>query len=279
MKSRLKLEKLKSSLPTETIEALQTGGFFNADAEVKRTAIVTNAELEEGERAVVRYISTRDVDRDGEVLVPQGAQLDEYMLNPVVLWGHNYMEPPVGKAEWVKADKNGLKSKTLYADTERAEEVWELIKGGFLQTASVGFMPVERTWKGQTGWEDLVAKLNKKWGTDLEKDGAEIITTKWILLEYSDVPVPANPHALITAVAKGMELSDDMREQLEIPDPADTTKHTDKDTTTARRIILPKSVAKTRRMIVKAAAQPGQTRRRVVATIAQDTLDRIRGRV
>ena len=225
MKSRLKLGKLESSLPKETIEALQSGGFFDASAEVKRTSIVAKAErFEPDERAVVGYISTRDVDRDGEVLVPQGAILDHYMLNPVVLWSHDYSGLPIGKAEWVKADKNGLKAKRTYANTMQAHEVWSLIEGGFLQTASVGFIPVERTTKRDPGWKDLVKKYNAKWGVDLEKDGAEIITTKWILLEFSEVAVPANPHALITAVAKGLALSDDMREQLEIPDPADTTK-------------------------------------------------------
>jgi phage head maturation protease len=230
MKQKLKLDKLKNCLPALTAEALgklESEGFFDASGElvVKRRSALSQMEtLEEGERAVIRYISTRDVDRDHEVLDPAGAMLDQFLLAPQVLWAHDYSLPPIAKAEWVKADSTGLKSKTVYAETDRAEEVWQLIKGGFLATASVGFIPMARVWKGTPEWTPVADKLNQKWDTDLEKAGAEVITTKWMLLEYSDVPVPANPHALITAIAKGLALSDEMLEQLQIPDPAGTTR-------------------------------------------------------
>jgi HK97 family phage prohead protease len=220
MKTKLRLERLKAVLPIETREALETEGFFNdAEAYVKRTAVIAEVKaLKEGERAVERYISTWDVDRDREVLDPAGAILDQFKLAPQVLWAHDYSLPPIAKAEWVRVDDKGLRSKTVYAETERAEEVWQLIKGGFLATASVGFIPVKRVWKGDAEWGATVAKYNTKWSTDLEKAGAEIITTKWLLLEYSDVPVPANPNALVTAIAKGLKLSDDLIEELDLPE-------------------------------------------------------------
>lgn len=277
MKLKLKLDKLKTCLPAATAEALGTlesEGFFDASGEVivkRRSALSQMEELEEGERAVIRYISTRDVDRDNEVLDPAGAILDQFNLAPQVLWGHDYSLPPIGKAEWVKADSRGLKSKTVYAETERAEEVWQLIKGGFLATASVGFIPVKRVWKGDTEWRDTVGKYNQKWGVDLEKLGAQIVTTKWVLLEYSDVPVPANPNALITSIAKGLHISEDMRAQLGLddePEPEPEEKH-------ERRIIIHSEPVKDSR-IVQVLSTPDPERR--IVTILQDKLDQLRGR-
>lgn len=220
MKTKLKLSKLLNCLPQATQEALRNLEGFSVDdpeLEVKRLAAVAEIKkLETGERAVERYVSTRDVDRDTEVLDPQGAVLDQFKLAPQVLWAHNYAEPPIGKAEWIRADEYGLKSKTIYAETERAEEVWQLIQGGFLKTASVGFIPIKRIWKGDVDWGATVAKYNAKWDTDLENAGATAITTKWLLLEYSDVPVPANINALTYAVAKSLQLSEGLIDQLGI---------------------------------------------------------------
>jgi len=180
-----------------------------------------------GERAVLRYISTRDIDRDMEVLVPSGCILDEFKLAPQVLWAHDYLSPPTARAEWTHANEYGVKSKTVYAETERAEEVWQLIKGGFLSTASVGFIPLKRVFRGDNEWAAVADKYSQRWETDLEKAGAQAITTDWLLLEYSDVPVPANIHALSYAVAKSMNLSDGLIEQLGIEE-----TETDKPTST-----------------------------------------------
>jgi phage head maturation protease len=195
------------------------------DAQVKRIAGVYELKsVEESERAVERYISTRDVDRDREILDPDGAILDEYMLSPVVLWAHDYTQPPIGRAEWVKSDGYGLLSRTVYATTPRADEVWQLIRSGFLRTASVGFLPVKRVFRNDPEWAATVAAYSEKWGTDVEAAGAEVITTRWVLLEYSDVPVPANPYALVVAIAKGeVGISNDMLDALGIPDPRSTT--------------------------------------------------------
>lgn len=222
MKTKLKLEQLMAVLPEsikDTLKELEdeSESFGLEDAVVKRTTVSADAsELAEGERAAIKYISTRTVDRAKEVLVPGGAILSQYKQNPVVLWAHDYSQPPIGKSEWLKVDDYGIKSKTLYAETERAEEVWQLIKGGFIKTSSVGFIPIESTYKGQSGWSDLIEKYNSLWNTDLEKDNVRYITTKWALLEYSDVPVPCNPDALVTEVAKGLTLSHVMLDQLGI---------------------------------------------------------------
>lgn len=266
MKTNLKLSNLLPNLPAETREAIEAAEGYEPNAIIKRrTSTAVNESLEEGERAVIRYISTRDVDRDNEVLVPGGCITQDFDKAPQVLWCHDYSLPPIAKSEWLKVDKMGIKSKTVYAETERAEEVWQLIKGGFLATASVGFLPVERSYKGDSTWPQLVKDLNAKWEVNLEKLGATCITTKWQLLEYSDVPVPANPNALVTAVAKGLTLSEDMIHQLGIEPEA-------------RRFVAEIKREQPRIVRVVKEATTRDDSRRVIA-IVEDTLARMQGRL
>ena len=174
-----------------------------------------NYKFADGERAAVRYVSTRDIDRDGEIMDPAGAMLADFRLAPVVLWGHDYSQPPIGSDEWIKADAFGIKAKTIYAETPRAEEVWQLVKAGHLRTSSVGFIPLEAVAKGGDGWSETVKRLSEKWEvTKKSIEAASRIITKWLLLEHSDVSVPSNINALNLAVAKGLSLSEDMRGQL-----------------------------------------------------------------
>jgi hypothetical protein len=261
MKHKLKLDRLKTCLNPAMVSALESQGFFDGSAEVKR--IATAGEIKSfspGERACERYISTRGVDRDQEVLDPAGCILEPYLKNPVVMWAHDYSCPPIGKAEWVTADAYGLKSKTIYAETERADEVWQLVKGGFLQTASVGFVALQRIWQGDDGWSEAVAKYNQAWGVDLEAAGCRIITPKWVLLEYSDVPVPCNGEALTYAVAKSLNLSEAICEDLGIE------QH-------AAPIIRP--VQQDAPVIIRAAAVPTIIKLVQPALVESDTIRRL----
>ena len=151
------------------------------------------SEINEDERTVTAVISTATVDRDREVLVPSGADLDNYLKNPVVPWSHNSSDPPIGKAIWVKRSHLRLTAKVKFALTERAEEVWQLFKGGFLQAFSVGFMPKEQPSPPTT--EEIIK--NPAWA------GARNMYRKWELLEFSPVTVPANPEALMLAYKNG----------------------------------------------------------------------------
>jgi len=225
MKTKLKLENLLGVLSESTRDTLLAteGVSLSDELYVKRVSLTADQATINAERAVEGYVSTRDVDRDNEVLDPGGVVLDAYKQNPVVLWAHDYSQPPIAKAEWIRADEYGVKSRRVYAETERGEEVWQLIKGGFLRTTSVGFLPIKRVWKGDPEWGAAVERLNTKWGVDLEKSGAQVITTKWAMLEYSDVPVPANPYALNTAVGKGLVISEELKRALGV-EPVEETE-------------------------------------------------------
>jgi HK97 family phage prohead protease len=130
-------------------------------------------------RTIKFLISTDTIDRDGDSIDPKGWDLDNYKRSPVVLWSHDYSQPPVAKATSIEQTANGLaavaefpaKGVYPFADT-----VYELLKGGFLSASSVGFRPIDG------------APAEGRKGMNYSKQE---------LLEFSVVPVPANPEALV----------------------------------------------------------------------------------
>jgi len=176
----------------------------------KHMAIDKASELKEGERAEITYVSTVDMDRDDEVMLPSGCILTEFRKAMQVLWGHDYWSPPIGSDQWIKTDKRGVIAKTIYAETSRGEEVWQLVKAGHLKTSSVGFIPIKWVNKNDEGWGKLIDKLARE-GIKIDPEKCKRIYTKWLLLEHSKVSVPANINALTIDVSKGLfKLSDDM---------------------------------------------------------------------
>ena len=103
-------------------------------------------EINEEERSLVGVASTEVMDRDREVIKTEGWELENFRKNPVILLSHDYRQPPIGKALWIKKDKNGLKFKAQFARTQVAEEIFSLYRDGFMKAFSVGFIPKE--------WED-----------------------------------------------------------------------------------------------------------------------------
>ncbi len=176
--------------------------------ELTRKQFVAKAiEVDDDERTVTAVISTGDIDRDGEVLIPKGVELDNYRKNPVVLFAHDYWSAPIGKALYVDAKRKSIVSLIKFAprpkDFEGAwkpDEIYELFKGGYLKAFSVGFIPKEI----HSPTPDEIRKKP-------ELADARRIYDKWELLEFSVVPVPANPAALATSVkSKSITISDEL---------------------------------------------------------------------
>lgn len=124
-------------------------------------------------------ITTNDVDRQNESIEPDGMSLANYMSNPVVLYGHTYSgieSIPVGRATSLEivheGDKKAIRAQWEWQQDDvtpfitAVKKSWER---GFINTVSVGFMANEYQ-------DNVIAKSE--------------------LLEFSIVPVPANPMAL-----------------------------------------------------------------------------------
>ena len=48
-----------------------------------------------GERKYEFIASTSDIDRDDEVIEVTGWDLKNFKKNPVIMWAHNYSNPPI----------------------------------------------------------------------------------------------------------------------------------------------------------------------------------------
>lgn len=145
---------------------------------VKQYSAVIKA-VDAKERTITALVSTGEKDRSGEYIPPEEWKLANYEKNPVILWAHNYDQPPVAKALWSKADKTGLIQKIQFAKTAFANDIFELYSEGFMNAFSVGFMS--------------------------NRDEADSnILRNCELLEVSCVPVPCNANALMARAASGL---------------------------------------------------------------------------
>ncbi len=192
-------------------------------------------QLVPGERADIATISTLALDRDQEVLLPEGADLRFYRDNPIVPYAHNYYDLPIGTSEWVKIDSRlaptKLIAKTRYASAEanpKAQQVFLLIQEGILRAKSVGFIPISYKTPNDDDWVAAVTKWRQRREIMLRRKSREgdprRIYTKWILLEQSPVPVPSNPEALGLAVSKGILTMEEAKESGLVVEPVVVSK-------------------------------------------------------
>ena len=138
------------------------------------TEIISTKEIDKSALTITHYISTATPDRFGEVMNPKGCNYTEYRKNPVVFFGHQSRELPIARNENIIADDFGVIAVTKFDTSDFAKEVFRLNSEGFLNSWSIGFVPMKKpTLKDKYLYYD-----------------------KWNLLEYSSVPIPANPDAV-----------------------------------------------------------------------------------
>jgi len=213
---------LKDILPERAKDIAKKYHLKENDIEFIRKKNPLSAEdltIEDGERAAIRYVNTADVDRDNEIVLPSGGQVNDFKKSPTVLYAHNYQGLPIGKDIWIKLIQGkGWLAKTVYAKHQLADDVYNLVKEKFLNTSSIGFIPLESVKPEDKDWGKIGEIVKSEYGIN-EKvfDKAKRIYTKWILLEHSDVPIPSNISALNIAVGKGLEIkSKELIDDLEI---------------------------------------------------------------
>jgi len=141
---------------------------------------------EEGSRRIQFVASTDAVDRTNDVINQGGWRLDNFMRNPVSLFAHDHNQLPVGRVVTLSPEANRLMATIEFATAEDgnpfAEQVYRMVKSGFLRAVSVGFRPLKVVFNEERG------------GIDYEEQE---------LLELSVVPVPAHQDALVAASRTG----------------------------------------------------------------------------
>lgn len=136
-------------------------------------------------------------DRHGEVVDQDGWDIKNFKKAPRLLWAHDHRIPAIGKATKIWIEGKGKSAKLMFEGvfheiTDLGRAAKQLFEEGYVDTFSVGFMPIEM--EGNT-------------------------FTKQELLEISLVNVPANADAMAKAYKslKDSGYEDEVATQLGFP--------------------------------------------------------------
>lgn len=190
----------------------------NLEAAMASTAFkdlieATKAAEDSGTFEVV--VSTADIDRSGESVDPSGMDFTLFKMNPIVLWGHDYYALPIGVCDSIEIIEGKIVAKGRFAPADAnpfAQQVRKLYDAKIVRATSIGF---------------IVKEMNGN------------IITKGELLEFSFVPVPANPYALSLSHAKTLGLDvamlamkglNDLMKKEESEEEAETTETPEEET-------------------------------------------------
>jgi len=166
------------------------------------------------EKTCVARITTIDEDAENDVIIPEGADLRRFNKNPIIHVNHSYkVEDVVANVTELAMDDKGIVAKMKFADTERANDCWKLVKDKFVRANSIGFIARKSLHAGTKEFKDYVKSKALK-----VSDSCRRLITEWELLESSIVSLPCNPEALMQAVsAKQIELSEKTLKELDLP--------------------------------------------------------------
>lgn len=148
----------------------------------------------EDQRLFTAIITDDSIDRDKEVLLPSGLNKKDFVKNGIILFNHNQNDP-IGTATSLRRSGNGWKATGKIAEEgtdSHIDKIWKLVKQGILKGVSVGYQIEEQ--RPPTPEDKAMFGKAVEW-----------VVSKWKLLEFSVVSVPANQNALILA-AKAINL-------------------------------------------------------------------------
>jgi HK97 family phage prohead protease len=151
-------------------------------------------------RTLVAKITTPEPDRSHDTVNPEGMIADNFLKNPVVQFAHKYDELPIAKCIGLKVTKTGVLATVEFPQEgiyPKADAVYQMYKGGFLNAWSIGFMPLEYD----------------------ENDAGGYNFKSWELYEFSSVPVPDNAEALTVMRSKGIDVDILLKENEPVVDP------------------------------------------------------------
>lgn len=157
-------------------------------------------------------ISDATVDRAGDSIDPAGWDFASYKRNPVVLFAHNSYGKPVGKCvAGPYVDGGRVMATVEFEKHQDAEDIWQMVQSGTLSATSVGFKP--KKWQ-------MNEDRKGEWGMP----GVDFLECE--LLEFSIVPIPCNPNALLDGkglgdlvrIAKAAGFKADAPESQDAPD-------------------------------------------------------------
>jgi HK97 family phage prohead protease len=140
--------------------------------------------------SILWTFSTDGIDRQGDRIT--GWDLQNFRRNPVLLWAHDSSRTPIGRVLGINFNAGKLTGQTEFMShdiSEFADSIRRMVLGGFVSSASVGFIPREY-----------------KMSSDPARPGGVDITLAE-LLEISLCPIGANADAIVGASMKSARSS------------------------------------------------------------------------
>ena len=145
--------------------------------EAKAVHTLTHPGLTGGRPTASSVITSANVDRDGDIVLTSGMQVESYLRNPVVLPMHCH-DFPVGLTEKLKIQAKQAWAQWQWlvdlpdSEAEKYQAWWD---AHALNATSIGFLP-------------------SKWSDSEKTDGWTF--EEWELLEFSPVVIPSNRDAV-----------------------------------------------------------------------------------
>lgn len=172
---------------TSSIEIASIPDLDNVKEISKSHDIKVEKSLSYGEVEVI--VSNSAKDRQGESIVMEGIDITQVKRNPVVLWGHQYSNLPIGQITKIWKSQGNLMAriKLDYDIYEFADTVYKMIVRGTINAVSIG-------------------GIVKQWNADYT------VVEKLEMLELSVVPIGAHPDALVTAKSLGIKKAELQRQ-------------------------------------------------------------------
>ena len=144
--------------------------------------------------ALAYVVTTDDEDRDGDIVRPMGGLLHNYSKNPIVFFGHQEWEIPIGVCRssdgriTVYPEENRMVDVVHFdLDDPDADFVYQKCRRKILNATSIAFVPVE-AWR-----REGVQKARTHGG---QETPAGWYFNSWDKTELSIVGVPSNPKAV-----------------------------------------------------------------------------------
>ena len=164
------------------------------DIALRRRSVIKS--IDEQSRTITAIVSTPAIDRYDEIIEAEAFRkwLDVFMDNPVFLAGHRHVgfdaAKPTVIGHWtdLQITKEGLLGVVKFANTDLANDYWQLYRDGDMKAFSVGV--IVHAWEmrdTEVGDKGVTKKLR--------------VFTEVELIEISAVAVPANRGALVRAAS------------------------------------------------------------------------------
>lgn len=125
----------------------------------KRSASAIVERIEESGIIIGAIASTESRDRMGDVILADGWEIENFKKQPRLLWGHEQHSLPIGKVTDIGVQNKKLVFNAEFVDGETypfAQQVRKMMEKGFLNTFSVGFIPLDFDGEGRISRAELL---------------------------------------------------------------------------------------------------------------------------